>query len=83
MTTIYGHNIDFLYVRADGGQHVISIALLEINDIVCNDSKPTQRQLRNIGNMSEVHFLGNEYNRPLPRKTHDGTINPVKQQRNS
>jgi hypothetical protein len=48
-----------------------------------NDCKPKQRQPRNIGNMSEVHFLGNEYNRPLPRKTLDGTINPVKQQRNS
>jgi hypothetical protein len=34
-----------------------------------NDCKPTQRQLRNIGNMSEVHFLGNEYTRPLPRKS--------------
>jgi hypothetical protein len=29
-----------------------------------NDCKPMQRQLRNIGNILEVHFLGNGYNRP-------------------
>jgi hypothetical protein len=33
------------------------------------DCKPTQRQPRNIANISEVHLLGNEYNRPLPRKS--------------
>jgi hypothetical protein len=53
-----------------------------------NDCKPTQRQLRNIGNMSEVHFLTNTIDRCLGdrstnRKTLSQQLNALNQQWNS
>jgi hypothetical protein len=53
------------------------------SDFIGNDWKFTQQPTSEYRKHIRGLFLGNGYNRPLPRKSLNGTINPLSQQPNS